>query len=528
MTKKICPIIILVASIIFTFSFAACSKSGKALVYDIAQGPVSLDPQKASSPEELLIIANTFDTLLTLANDGSVTSGAAERFDRSDDGLTYTFYIRKDMTYSDGKTPVTASDFVFALQKLLGPDYASPYKNELSCVKNAAKVGGRQLPVSQLGLDLIDDYTFSIQLSAPNDRLPELMTKAYAAPCNKAFFDTTNGKYGSQPKYILSSGPFYIKQAEFGDKITLLKNPSYRSAAAVRPASVALTVTPAPADRLQRFAGRKTCAAFFSLNEKNQLGQSGRVADSFENTVWVLSANCQNSVLSNEAIRTALLQPAAAALDGILDTDSYQKAVSYLPDSIKLLDSAYNVTALPSFPAYEQAKATAGFKDGMAALGLVSLPKLTLIFPDDPMFAKLSMAYQKLWIDRYGAYINAEPQPMDTLRANVQSGGYDLALFPVSVNDPTPLSVLSLFSSGSGGNFTKFSDADYDNMIKGIQGTDNADSLTNRVKKAQELLLAKAPAVPLFYESSYFVTAKDVTGLQTAPFSQIIYFAGGK
>ncbi len=77
--------------------------------------PETIDPHKSTGVTEANIEADIFEGLTTYATNGDIIPGAAESWDISDDGKTYTFHLRKNAKWSNGD-PVTANDFVFGFQ----------------------------------------------------------------------------------------------------------------------------------------------------------------------------------------------------------------------------------------------------------------------------------------------------------------------------------------------------------------------------------------------------------------------------
>lgn len=108
--------------------------------------PTNFDPQIASNPEDLLVIANIFDGLFEKRN-GEIVYNLAESCDILSDGKTYTIKIKQGSVYHakssksefEGKA-VTADDFVFALQRVVNPKMYSPYASDFSNIKNARSI----------------------------------------------------------------------------------------------------------------------------------------------------------------------------------------------------------------------------------------------------------------------------------------------------------------------------------------------------------------------------------------------------
>ena len=72
--------------------------------------------------------------------------GVAEKWEVSEDGLVYTFHLRKNAKWSNGD-PVTAQDFVFSYRRILNPELASQYASMLHGLKNAHRVLGCEILV---------------------------------------------------------------------------------------------------------------------------------------------------------------------------------------------------------------------------------------------------------------------------------------------------------------------------------------------------------------------------------------------
>ena len=110
--------------------------------------------------------------------------GACDSWDISDDGLKYTFHLRENAKWSDGLN-VTANDFVYALQRAANLASAAEYTSFVEYIKNAVKILSSELPVEELGVKAIDDYTLEITLEAPTVYFLDILTYPIFAPVRK-------------------------------------------------------------------------------------------------------------------------------------------------------------------------------------------------------------------------------------------------------------------------------------------------------------------------------------------------------
>ncbi|MCC8023541.1 MAG: ABC transporter substrate-binding protein, partial [Clostridiales bacterium] len=175
-------------------------------IYPIAGDISTLDPQSASTSDELMIIENTMEGLLRFDADGELSGGIAERWEVSDDGLTYTFYLRDNAKWDLNSNIlelmedetwdpyVTAHDFVFALQRAAMPNTQAPYFIRIASIENAWAVHDGSADASALGVSAADDFTLEIKLSETDEHFLETMAMAIAMPCNEEFFYATKGR----------------------------------------------------------------------------------------------------------------------------------------------------------------------------------------------------------------------------------------------------------------------------------------------------------------------------------------------
>ncbi|HTI66409.1 MAG TPA: peptide ABC transporter substrate-binding protein [Caulobacteraceae bacterium] len=189
--------------------------------------PISLDPNKITSVQEDNIVSDMFVGLITDDAEGKGMPGAALSWTTSPDGLVWTFKLR-DSVWSDG-APVTAGDFVYAMQRLQNPKSASEYSYIAYVVKNAQAVNAGKAPPEALGMKALDPHTLQITLEHPAPYLPQLLKHQtfYAIP------EHVVRKWGDawvQPGHFVSNGPFTLASWDLGDRIRLVKNPRFYDA----------------------------------------------------------------------------------------------------------------------------------------------------------------------------------------------------------------------------------------------------------------------------------------------------------
>ena len=193
--------------------------------------PDSLDPQFAGGTAEENILNDLMVGLTTLDAAARPIPGIAESWTVAPDGKIWTFHLRH-AAWSDGR-PVTADDFVFAFRRLLDPKTASRYAYNLWVLKNARTISGGKLPAAALGAEAPKPDTLILELEHPAPYLPELLTHPSAMPLPRAVV-MAKGAAWARPGNYVSDGPYTLKEWAPNDHITLVKNPRFYDAAAVR------------------------------------------------------------------------------------------------------------------------------------------------------------------------------------------------------------------------------------------------------------------------------------------------------
>ena len=146
------------------------------LHYGNGAEPQGLDPHVVTGVPENHIIRALFEGLavknpITLEPE----PGVAERWDISDDGTVYTFYINPEAKWSNGE-PMTASDYVWSWNRALHPDTGSLYAYMLYPIVNSEAYSKREITdFDQVGVKALDDLTLQVPLHAPPPYFLQLM-----------------------------------------------------------------------------------------------------------------------------------------------------------------------------------------------------------------------------------------------------------------------------------------------------------------------------------------------------------------
>ncbi len=515
MLKKICA---LVLALVLTLT--GCS-APKTLGFDIPKGVDSFDPQLASSDPELIIVENCFQGLLDTDEEGKIIPGAAESWSVSEDGLMYTFHLRENLFWSDGETPVTADDFLFAFQRLFSPETSAPSRSDFFNIINSELLSEGKVTANMLGVVAVDEHTLVIALKNPDPLFPDLLTNAAAMPCNRKFFEETRGRYGLGLAYTMFNGAYYVRRINNYSYVlspnehSEIANPNYEN--------VYLFVKDDPsADAVNRLLDETVDASVLKHGDDVILAEEGFDILESENTTWAMAFNTNNEVLKNNKIRRAIAYAIDKSLLAPKIDDNFRIADAYVPPSVSLHGENYRKMVGESFTGFEfdPDMASQLFKEGLSELGITKLSTLTIICTEE--FIPAMGFVQKSVQDNLAVFINLIPVTEAELNEAVAKRNYDLALIPITPQYDNPGAVFSLFTDAQ--NITGFYHEAFSKAVTDATKQNSNEDMAQAFSVAEQMLLQAMPALPLFYETSYFAVSPKISGLNYSVYGGHITF----
>jgi peptide/nickel transport system substrate-binding protein len=181
------------------------------LIYGLTLSPSGIDPHINRSTELGIVLRQVYDTLVYRHPDTrAFVPGLAERWEISDDGLIYTFYLRENVIFHDS-TRFNAAAVVYNLDRIRAPETASQR--------------ARFLIEPIVTYEALDEYTVQMTLSQPFEPLLDAFSQVYlamASPTQLAKYNTLRYQY-----YQVGTGPFEFVEYVPEDRIIIRRNPDY-------------------------------------------------------------------------------------------------------------------------------------------------------------------------------------------------------------------------------------------------------------------------------------------------------------
>lgn len=180
------------------------------------EGLNTLDPAKASGRGASLVLSQVFDSLTEIGPSGTPEGAAAESWDTSRDGRTWTFKIARS-SFHDGAA-VTAYDFKFAFDRISSKAVASDAAFQLEPIQGfkAARIDGTARELT--GVQVVNTFTLRIVLDRPFYELPIFLSHPALGPISQKVFNRDPGAFANRP---IGNGPFNVASARTASGIQL-------------------------------------------------------------------------------------------------------------------------------------------------------------------------------------------------------------------------------------------------------------------------------------------------------------------
>lgn len=199
----------------------------KSITINNGSEPESLDPNKTSGVPESSLSRQLLEGLVNTDDKGATVPGVASSWETKDNKV-WIFHLRHDAKWSNGD-PVTAHDFIYAWQRIITPETASPYASYMADdmhVLNAAEIVAGKLDPSKLGVRALDDHTLEVTLEAKLSYFPATLAHSSTYPLHRGTIE----KYGDKwtlPGHFVGNGAYQLSDWVINSHIDMVRNPYY-------------------------------------------------------------------------------------------------------------------------------------------------------------------------------------------------------------------------------------------------------------------------------------------------------------
>lgn len=526
--KKSFYAILFATSMLFAASVEPGDKLAKKqeFTYNAGAAPQSLDPAKIEGTPEGFFARNLFETLLISDIDDNVIPGVAHKWEHSDDFKTWTFHLRKDAKWSNGD-PVSAEDFVFAWRRLVDPKTASPYSTYLSYMKlkNVTEIISGKAKPESLGVEAKDAHTLILHLEDPVP-YADLLTQFYVlSPVPQKVVEKF-GDAWSNPQNIVGNGAFKLQNFVLNEEAVMVKNPHYWDSKTVLLDKITLLQISNESVAFTRYRSGNLDISGFPLelfeSVKKDYKDELKIAPAL--CTYYYEINHEKEPLKNPQLRRAL----SLALDRNIITEKIMKtgqipAYTFSPPAIQSAHLIQN----PDWASWDMKKRS---EEAVKLLKEAGYSKnkplnLSLLYNTNEGHKQIALAVASIWKKNLEGIVNVKLQNQEwkTFLSTRRLGDYQIARAGWCSDYNEASSFLNIFTTNSSNNQGRFSNAEYDSIIKTAYLAPTEEDRAKAYARAEEILYQESALIPVYFYTNVALIKPYVRGYKIKP-SQSYYF----
>ena len=478
----------------------ACGGEGgpRTLTYYFTADPRSLDPAYSTDVPSGEMIAVLFDNLTQFDAAGRLVPGIAERWEADTSGAVYTFHLRTDAAFHDGR-PITAGTVRASFRRVLSLASKGSRTWTLTPIRGAAAfAAGTADDVA--GIAVPDDSTVVITLEEPLNVFPKLL----AMPASAIVPESVGPDFSEQP---VGSGPWRFVAWSHDDALLLAANETYWGG---RPASDTLRVRIIPEPLTQaaeyEFGQLAVVEVPFSETSRWEGEHGAELQRRAALRALYVAINTQRGPLQDVRVRRALnLAVDAGTMMRTIMAGRGVRAAGAIPPGLEGYDSTR-----PPYP-YDPAAARALLAEAGYANGLT----LKLWRTQRTELARIAQAIQQS-LALAGVTVEIIERDASSARAASSKGEADLFLtdWYADYPDPESFNYPTFYSknAGSGGNRAFYMDPVTDRMILLARGTPDLALKDSLSRAIDQRIFEAAPWIFLWFPVDLWAERIDVTG----------------
>ena len=472
----------------------------------------SLDPQVVEDVTGSEIMRDLFEGLLSQDAEGNLVPGVATEYSPNEDNTEWTFTLREDAKWSNGD-PVTASDFVFAWQRAVSPELASPYQwyMELMSIENASAIIAGEMEPSELGVEAVDDRTLKVTLSQPLPYFPQMVTHATTFPAPQKVIEE-HGDQWTDVENMVSNGAYVLTEHVPNERSVRERNEQYwDNENTIIDKTVALVINDENQALTRWQAGELD-------RTEVPAGQYPRLKEEYPDQAVSFPRLCNYYYTFNmsdsgpEAFKDPNVRKALSlAVDRDIITENI-KAGGEIP--------AYTFTpgATAGFevPEVEMASMTQAERDerakellAEAGYGPDNPLSFDMIYNTDEAHQKIAVALSQMWKQKLGVEASINNMEWKTFLDTRGRQDFDLARGAWCGDYNEASTFLDLLTTPSGYNDGKYSNEDLDGLMTEAKTAEDPQPLYTEV---EQIIAEETPVIPIYHYAGVYMIDDQIVG----------------
>ncbi|MDA0264296.1 MAG: peptide ABC transporter substrate-binding protein [Chloroflexi bacterium] len=467
--------------------------------------PPTLDPHLTTDATSAQIIVEVFGGLVTIDKDLNVVADLAENWEVTGDGRIYTFRIRPDAKFHDGK-PVTAEDVRWSLERATDPLTEAPNADQYlgDIVGVDEKLSGDALEIS--GVRVVDERTIEITIDQPKSYFLAKLTYPTAFVLDRVTVEANPKTWFRKPN---GTGPFRLSEYKVGETLVLTRNENYHLGP---PKLAEVEMILSGGTSMLMYENDEIDIAGVGLADLDRLldtshslnSQLMRAAPSF--SVQYIGLNVNEPPLDDVKVRQALN----------LSIDKREIATIVLGDQVV---PAKGILP-PGFPGFNPSVTGYSFDPDRARQllseskyggDLDNLPPITITTPGS-FGANVSLDMEvvlSMWEQNLGIKTEFQQTEFATFLKDLNKRRFQMFDIGWIADYPDPENFLDiLFYSDSSNNHTNYSNPEVDSLLEDARVETDEFRRYAIYNQVEQMILDDAPWIPLWYSGERYLLVK--------------------
>ena len=484
-----------------------CNRRNETFVMALEAAPRTLDPLRGFDASSERFRQLMFNSLVKKNERFEYVGELATDIQRADDGLSYTFKLRDDVKFHDGKL-LTSADAKYTFDKLL----ASDSQKAASFYQGA---GANRKP-HVASIEAPDPQTLVIRL---HDPWLELLTNLVPTAIIPA------GTFETQEQQPLGSGPYkFVRFDQSQGIVDMEANDNYWEGAPTIKALRVSVILDANSQQAGLQSGRVNLAINTALTPDAYVGLAQhpdlKVEQAPGVNIQYFGFNTESAPLTDARVRRAI---AYAVNRESLVRDLLQGQARIAHSMIPEESWAYTSGQKYGYDPAQAKKLLdeAGFRDSDGDGPKMRLPApLVFKISATNAIARQSAGVIQNALKEVGVPVSIETLEDNTLREAMTKGQYQLTIGRWVGGNQDPIFLRDLFTNLGGGNFnrSRFNNAELNRVLgQAVATPGGTDQARDLYRQAQEIISREMPTLPLWYPNNMIVARRNVSNIKVDP-----------
>ena len=509
--KKIFLILTLLA---FALSCGKKSGSGSTFTLNIVTEPSSIDPQITTDIPGGTVDELILEGLLRKDKTGKSVAGIAQKWEKSKDGLVWTFHLRDGVKWSNGD-PVTAKDFKAGWIRGLNPDTAGSNASMLFVIKNGEKYNAKKVSENEVGIKVIDDKTLQVTLESPTPYFDDLVTFKSFMPLNQKFYNEAKDKYFTEAKYTISNGPYTLEKWTHDSELKFKKNPNYWDAGNVKIDNVELKII-ATDSAVNAFKNKEVDVTAVTFEQAKEFAGKPELVKANDGGIYYLLFNTKENVFKNAKVRRAITMAInkEELVNKVLE-GSEKLTKTFTPSGIGLngVSKDFPAEVATDQPKFNVAEAKKLLAEGLKEEGLSELPRFEILFNDTGSRKAIAEYIQESLRNNLGANVELDKVSGKERIERTKKRDYQISLQNWTGDFLDPITYLDLFDSTNANNRGDFKNVKYDELTKIVKSSADPKVRVPAMIQMEKLISEEQPITILFQKQKLYLVNPKVKNL---------------